>query len=114
MKNTTLIGRDGEQKAVEFLEQNSYKIIKTNYKTRFGEIDIIAHDDKFLVFVEVKKRKSKKFGNPCEYVTFSKQQKIIKTASIFLSENNINLQPRFDIIEISNDINHIINAFECN
>ena len=116
-----LVGRFGEQSAAEFLKKKHYKIIGLNYSCRFGEIDIIAQNKKYVVFAEVKLRKSADFAEAKEFVTFSKQEKIIKTASLWLSVNETELQPRFDVIEIyapdgasskSIKINHIENAFQ--
>lgn len=113
MKNTTLIGKNGEDIACKYLENKGFTIVCRNYRSRYGEIDIIAKDDKFLAIVEVKKRKNTKFGQPAEYVDVKKQQKIIKTALMFLTQNSFELQPRFDVIEIyDGQINHIKNAFE--
>lgn len=115
MKNTTVIGKIGEDNACDFLIKKGYEILFRNFHSRFGEIDIIATKDDVLAFVEVKKRKNTDFGQPSEYVTLKKQQKIIKTATIFLMEHDLDLQPRFDIIEVyKNQINHIKSAFECN
>lgn len=112
MKNTTAIGNNGEQRACDYIK--SYEIIVRNYRSRYGEIDIIAKDGDFLVFIEVKTRKTKKYGQASEFVNFAKQQKIIKTASQFLMQNTLDLQPRFDVIEVyNNEINHIKNAFTC-
>ncbi|MFI3226824.1 MAG: YraN family protein [Clostridia bacterium] len=115
MQKTTAIGKDGEDQACDFLAKNGYQITHRNYHSRFGEIDIIAIKDDILAFIEVKKRKNTDFGQPSEYVTLKKQQKIIKTATLFLMKHNLDLQPRFDIIEVyKNQINHIKSAFECN
>jgi len=116
-----LVGRFGEQTAADYLKKKHYKIIGLNYSCRFGEIDIIAQDKKYIVFLEVKLRKSDKFAEAKEFVTYTKQEKIIKTASLWLSQNETELQPRFDVIEIyapegisskSIKINHIENAFQ--
>lgn len=116
-----LVGRFGEQAAAEYLKKKHYQIIGLNYSCRFGEIDIIAENKKYIVFAEVKLRKSDEFAEAKEFVTFSKQEKIIKTASLWLSTNETELQPRFDVIEIyapegiaskSIKINHIENAFQ--
>lgn len=116
-----LVGRFGEQSAAEYLKKKHYKIIGLNYSCRFGEIDVIAANKKYIVFVEVKLRKSDAFAEAKEFVTRSKQEKIIKTASLWLSQNETELQPRFDVIEIyapdgssskSMIINHIENAFQ--
>ena len=108
-----LLGRAGELKAEEFLKKKGFKILKTNYKTHCGEIDIIALDGECLVFVEVKTRSSEEFGLPSEAVTIKKQEKYFKVALEFLQrEKKLDSQCRFDVIEIENgQINHIIDAF---
>ena len=114
MKNKT--GVKGEIEAKKYLEKEGYEIIKTNFFTRNGEIDIIAKEKDCVVFVEVKARTNEKFGLPCEAVNKSKQEKISIVALEFLQQNNAHdLQFRFDIIEyfaLYNKINHIKNAFE--
>jgi len=100
MATSKLTGAWGEALAAEFLRKKHYKIIANGYHSRFGEIDLIAQNRKYLAFVEVKLRKSAKFAKAREYVDFRKQDKLRMTASIYLSENPTNLQPRFDIIEI--------------
>jgi len=116
-----LAGRFGEQTAAEYLKKKRYKIVGLNYSCRFGEIDVIAQNKKYIVFAEVKLRRSDAFAEAKEFVTQSKQEKIIKTASIWLSQNETELQPRFDVIEIyapdgafskAVKINHIENAFQ--
>lgn len=112
-------GKHGEQYASDMLKDKGYNIITSNYHSRFGEIDIICEDEKYLVFVEVKTRSSSQMGLPREYVTKKKQGKIIKTALMFLAENKINKQIRFDVVEIvvsgnfekCLSYNHIENAF---
>ncbi len=112
-------GKFGEDKAAEYLENNGYSIIKRNFSCRFGEIDIIAENAGYLVFAEVKLRKNDRYGEAKEFVNYSKQQKIIKTASLFLTKYETEKQPRFDVIEIyaphgessSVRINHIEDAF---
>ncbi len=114
-KKIRITGIDGEKAAKKFLKDNNYKIIDTNYRTRFGEIDIIAKDENYIVFVEVKARGEKSLGNPMEAVNYDKQRKIIMASKQFLLKDKfLQLQPRFDVIEIftqSGEINHIINAF---
>ncbi len=107
-----LIGILGENQAEQYLKKMGYKILSKNYHSRFGEIDIIALDKNTTVFVEVKKRGEKSFAGGAEFVTASKQKKIIKTALFFIQSNNIQNDMRFDVIEINcNNINHIKNAF---
>ena len=77
-----------------------YKIVAAGYRTRFGEIDLIAENGKYLAFVEVKMRKSDKFAAGREYVDRRKQARLITTAQLWLAENPSPLQPRFDVAEI--------------
>ena len=86
--------------AAEYLRKNHYKIEAARYYSRFGEIDLIAKNSRFLVFVEVKLRKNRDFASAREYVNRAKQDRIRMTASIYLSRNPTQLQPRFDVIEI--------------
>ncbi|MBO5129727.1 MAG: YraN family protein [Oscillospiraceae bacterium] len=100
MGRNNLAGAWGEALAAEYLRKKHYKIVAAGYHCRFGEIDLIVQDRKFLVFVEVKLRKSAKFAQALEYVDRRKQDKIRITASMYLSQNPTALQPRFDVIEI--------------
>ncbi len=86
--------------AAEFLRKKRYKLVAAGYRCRFGEIDLIIADRKFLVFVEVKLRKSSRFAQAREYVDRRKQDRIRMTASMYLSEHPTKLQPRFDVVEI--------------
>ena len=100
MGTSKLTGAWGEAVAAEYLRKKRYKIIASGYHSRFGEIDLIAQNRKFLVFVEVKLRKSACFAQAREYVDIRKQDRLRMTASIYLAENPSNLQPRFDVIEV--------------
>ena len=114
-----LLGRFGEEQAAKYLKSKKYKILGMNYSCRFGEIDVIAEDKKFLVFVEVKLRKNAAFAQAREFVTSAKQQRVITAAQLWLSQNPTEKQPRFDVIEVyapdgengKIQINHIENAF---
>jgi len=117
------IGTWGEGIALEYLKEKGYTILKTGFRSRFGEIDIIAKNKEYLTFTEVKTRKDASFATAREYVGYKKQVKIIKTAGYWLIKRPTDLQPRFDVIEIyakdgeltkQPQINHIINAFELN
>ena len=90
----------GEALAAEYLRKKKYTLVAAGYQTRFGEIDLIVRNKQNLVFVEVKLRKSAGFAMGREYVDKRKQDKIRVTASIYLSQNPTQLQPRFDVIEI--------------
>lgn len=112
------LGKLGEKIALHFLEDNKYKVIAKNYRLFRGEIDIIAYDQKTLVFVEVKTRRSTNYGFPEESVMSSKQQQIRKIAHGFLTKNNLqDVECRFDVISLSFDekeeysIRHIKDAF---
>ncbi|MBQ6432074.1 MAG: YraN family protein [Oscillospiraceae bacterium] len=96
-----LSGRWGESLAAAYLQKKRYSITAANYRSRFGEIDLIAENKQFLVFVEVKLRKNADFGQAMEFVDRRKQEKLKQTAAIYLSQNEENTkQPRFDVIEI--------------
>lgn len=86
--------------AADYMRKKHFKLVATGYRCRFGEIDLIVRDKQYLVFAEVKLRKSDSFAKAYEYVDKKKQDKIRVTAAAFLSENPTELQPRFDIIEI--------------
>lgn len=114
-------GQWGEQQAAAYLKRRGYRIVGQNYACRFGEIDVIAADRRYIVFVEVKLRGSDHFAQAREYVGAAKQERVRTAASLWLAENETALQPRFDVIEIYGnetmaprdlDIRHIENAFE--
>ena len=113
-----LLGAFGEDAACRYLKRRGYKIEGRNYSCRFGEVDIIARDRKYIVFVEVKLRKDDSHGAAMEFVTPAKQRRVITAAQLWLGQNPTNLQPRFDVIEVYGTegrietINHIENAFE--
>ncbi len=100
MGKSNLNGAWGEALAAEYLRKKKYTLVAAGYHSRFGEIDLIVKNKKFLVFVEVKLRKSADFALAREFVDRRKQERIAVTASIYLSENPTTLQPRFDVIEI--------------
>ena len=121
MAKTGLVGRWGEAEAAKYLRKKGYSIIAANYRCRFGEIDLIAQKGGFVVFVEVKLRKNADFGTAAEFVDVRKQNKIRTTASMWLAQNESELQPRFDVIEIyapngisdkGKRINHLTDAFQ--
>lgn len=112
------LGKLAELKTCEYLKKKKYKLLDVNYSTRFGEIDLIMQKDNFICFIEVKARNEKSIASPAEFVDYRKQQKIITTAEIYLSDHNMNLQPRFDVVEVYTEnnkiksIKHLENAFE--
>ena len=121
MGRNNLVGAWGEDLAAEYLRKKCYTLEEMNYHCRFGEIDLIAKDRKFLIFVEVKLRKSDKFAAAAEFVDARKQNRLRLTAQMYLSEHPTSLQPRFDVIEVYAPqgldtkkpvINHMEDAFQ--
>jgi len=112
------LGKSGESIAVRHLETLGYRILQRNYRSPFGEIDIVARQGQTIAFVEVKARRSRRFGNPKAAVTPAKQRKISMTALHYLkSRNQLQAKARFDVITIlpsrdSSQIELIQNAFE--
>lgn len=108
------IGRRYEVYAASYLEKKGYRILERNFRCRQGEIDLIAQDGRYLVFVEVKYRRNKKYGEPAEAVDGKKQQKIRRTARYYLYHKGYSEQTpcRFDVVGISSEkISIIQNAF---
>ncbi len=121
MGRNNLTGAWGETLAAEYLRKKKYKLLAAGYRCRFGEIDLIAADRKYLLFVEVKLRKSEDFALAREFVDARKQARLRSTAEMYLAQNPTRLQPRFDVIEIyapqgietkNPQINHLEGAFE--
>lgn len=121
MGRNNLVGAWGEAVAADYLRKKRYSILSSGYHCRFGEIDIIAANSKYLVFVEVKLRKNARFASAMEYVDRYKQEKLRITASMYLAQNPTELQPRFDVIEVyapdgidtkKPQINHLEDAFQ--
>jgi putative endonuclease len=117
MYSRHITGRNGEEIAKEFLKNLKYMIIEQNFFCNFGEIDIIAKDKEEYVFVEVKTRKSNKYGSPSEAVTFFKKKHLCKTIEYYIMKNKLEKEfIRIDIIEIyfydeeKYTINHIKKA----
>lgn len=113
--NKRKLGAEYESIAAEFLKKQGYEIICTNYYCPMGEVDIIAQDENYLVFLEVKYRKSTKYGYPAEAVSKNKQRRIVKSAQFYcMKEKTMPTQPiRFDVVSILGDtITLIKNAFD--
>ena len=100
MGRNNIVGAWGENLAANYLKKKRYKLLATGYRSRFGEIDLIVCDRNYLVFVEVKLRKTDRFAAAHEYVNSAKQNRIRITAEVYLSQYPTELQPRFDVIEI--------------
>jgi len=119
--NKIEIGKSGEEEAINFLKRNKYKILNRNFKTKFGEIDIIAKKNGEIVFIEVKTRKDNDYGTPSEAVNYYKQKRIVQVAKYYMILKGQEFNARFDVIEVygtcaggkllNGRINHIKNAF---
>lgn len=103
-------GKLWEIAAADYLRKKKYKLLCANYHTRFGEIDLIVKNKKYICFVEVKQRGESSIAAPREFVDYSKQKKIKSSAMLYLSANKTDLQPRFDVIEIYTKDNQIISV----
>lgn len=112
--NRRTIGDTYEREAAEYLMHRGYRILARNYRIRQGEIDLIARDGAYLVFVEVKYRKNQRNGSAAEAVGRRKQLVISRVARHFLYVNGYTDMPcRFDVVAIDGvQITHIKNAFE--
>ena len=121
MGQNNIVGAWGEALAAKYLSKKKYQLVATNYRCKYGEIDLIVCNRHYLVFVEVKLRKSARFARAAEFVDFHKQNRLRATAQMYLSQNPTELQPRFDVIEIyapegtataHPEINHLEDAFQ--
>lgn len=114
LANNRIIGKKYEDVASDYLSCQGYEILERNYRSRSGEIDIIARDGDYIVFVEVKYRGNYSYGDPLEAVDLRKQQKIRHTAFTYLYKEKYaeNTPVRFDVIGITDSLITLIkNAF---
>jgi len=112
-----LLGKEGEDRAAAFLVAQGYRVLERNYRTRSGEIDLIALHQGTVVFVEVKTRTNSAFGAPELAVTPQKQQRMVKAALGYIKYKKLHQVPcRFDVVAINNaadqNVQLIQNAFE--
>ena len=112
-----LLGKQGEDRAAQFLVKQGYKLLERNFRTRSGEIDLIALHQGQVVFVEVKTRTSDAYGAPELAVTHRKQQRMIKAALGYIKYKKLHQVPcRFDVVAITaaggGEVELIQNAFE--
>lgn len=117
LMNKVELGRLGEELARNYLEKKGYIILAANYRTPFGELDLVARDDETIVFVEVRTRSTVNYGTPFESITHSKQERLIRLALQFCAHHYLySKNLRFDVIGIilknnQPTIEHISNAF---
>lgn len=110
-------GDKGEEFAAKFLIMNNYKVVERNFYCKLGEIDIIAENKEFILFVEVKTRQEGQMLEPRYSVDKKKQQRLFRTASLYIQSHKTKKQPRFDIAEVivnnkgEMSINYLENAF---
>lgn len=112
-------GDRGEQIAGQYMQSLGFRVVRYNYRCRYGEIDLVLESGEYLVFLEVKLRKSDSFASAAEFVNASKRRKLRMAAECYLQENRTGLYPRFDVLEIYAPggmnapmrFNHIENAF---
>ena len=121
MNEAKLLGAWGEALAADYLRKKRWRILAANYSCRLGEIDLIAQNRKYLIFVEVKLRRSADFARAREFVDYHKRRRLRAAAELYLVNHPTKLQPRFDVIEIyapdglqtsRPDINHLEDAFQ--
>jgi putative endonuclease len=110
------LGKQGEERAVDFLQKNGYKILETNWIFQKAEIDIIARKDETLAIIEVKTRSSIDFGLPQDFVKPKKIQLLVKAVNEYVNQNQLDVSVRFDIIAIHKNANnfnidHLEDAF---
>lgn len=110
------VGSNGEKLAADFLESLGYVILEKNYRFGRNEVDLIAQDNQEHVFIEVKTRKSAKFGNPEQFVSEAQQKRLIECANHYAMTQEITTSIRFDIISITgkpphHQVTHFIDAF---
>ena len=108
-----VLGKKGEKLVEEFLKKQGCKIIKRNYRTSFGEADLIVQDGDELAFVEVKTRSSDAYGSPAEAVTRQKRERYMQIAKFYWVSSGEEPNARFDVAQVYSDgvIDYIKNAF---
>lgn len=94
-------GREAEETALDFLQQQGMRLVERNFRCRLGELDLIMEHDETLVFVEVRYRKSDRFGSALESVDKTKQTRLIRAADYYLGLKNIDKPARFDVVAVA-------------
>lgn len=120
VRDARLLGRWGESRVADWLRANGYRLLASGYRCRFGEIDLISANQRYICFTEVKLRHCADFAQAREFVDRRKQERVRLTAEHYLSEHFSDLQPRFDVAEVyapegistkNPQINYLENAF---
>lgn len=94
------IGAIGEKKAKIYLKLHGYEILECNFRTKSGELDIIAKEKECIVFVEVKTRTNQEYGTPSEAVSYYKRQHMYQSARHYLKRFSTEVECRFDVVEV--------------
>ena len=94
-------GQSGEKRVAQFLRKRGFNVIKRNFQCRYGEIDIIAENDEYILFVEVKTRKENALISGMDAVDSRKQSRITLAAQDYITKTNCEKQPRFDVAEVT-------------
>lgn len=116
MAKHNILGRKGEQEAVSYLQREGYRVLQQNWRFQRIEIDIIAENSEYIIFIEVKTRTSDRWGNPEDAVNNHKIRRMVEAADSYIRDNNVELPVRFDIISLLPDnksfiVDHIEDAF---
>ena len=114
-----ILGQAGEDFAEDYLRSQGYQILEKNYRSHFGEIDIIAQEDETICFVEVRAKTTDWHGHPLESISIHKKRRLIKTAFFYLqSQDSLDQWVRFDVVGLNSkdngdyEVDLIKNAFE--
>ncbi len=94
-------GAEGEKRVANYLQKKGFAIVKRNFQSKYGEIDIIAENDEFILFVEVKTRKQRSLVSGRESVDAKKQSRVTLTANEYIAKTDCQKQPRFDVAEVT-------------
>ncbi len=109
MRDRRTTGQEGEDRAAAILKAQGYRIIDTNFRSLFGEIDIVAEESGCLVFVEVKRRRGRSFGASLEAIDTRKKTHIIRSAQVYLKKYHcVDRRVRFDVVGIDGDTVRVI------
>lgn len=112
-RGNKILGGYGERIALGFLRENGYKILETNFRTPFGELDAVARKEGTTVFVEIKTRSTCSLGPPYLAVTGTKQRHIIKNALCYLRKHNLtDTNWRIDVVSVKLDFDHNVECIE--
>lgn len=116
MAEHNILGKKGEEAAVAFMKKKGYRVLRQNWTKHRHEIDIVAEDEEYIIFVEVKTRTSRQWGNPEDFIGKTKIKRIVTAADLYLQLYDIDKPARFDIISAvwngaTFEIEHIDDAF---